>query len=598
MDEAILKKISRRYTLDADMMKEFLAFDDIVDMKWELPSPLSEKDYVIKFVDPSGHDAEKVACNIFDTWNPKWDIFPFGPGEKDAAEELERFLEWHMYQANSNGEREPFRELMRYSARYNRCAAQMEYLPYWLRGELTDDQKEILSRSPFRIYVHDPKTVYYERGSYGLRWVASVSIVPAAYVIDYWEAYQSDSKSGKAIQSAIAKVEKLLDDDEEANVVLVDYTDNDKRYVCCWLSQETSAISFDLFDKKTKPPEVIDILNTTNELGWINWEVAVGSSDPLLASLHRGDLWVNSNKSGTIKRTTAFRRAFFPLWVQNGVGEAPQTDYTGDQDVLQATPGTQITAVQPPPLDAAFQQLSAEDRSLMAQSTNIQALAGVTPSSNVQYATVQAFVDISVSQLAPYARTVEKILSGLGYMMFRWLKKADKTEVGYRMQNKSGQRVRGEKFNVGPEDFDIEKLFISVKLIANKPTDKLQQVNMMQMIKQAQLPIPDDELMEGMGFGHPKALEDRWEEQQIERAAMANFIQTQQAQSQLAIQQEQTRMQLEAQARMQQSQPNQNGPQTPPAVPGGEGMNPANGGTPPAMAAAEMTQTAIQRGGG
>ena len=578
MDDKILNRISRRYTLDKTRNDEFSAYDNMVDMVYELPKGLKDRSDVVQYIDPGAHDAEKVAANIYDTYSPKWDIIPRGPDDADGAERLERWLEWQMLRANQHGETEPFREMMIHSLRYSMVSAQLDYLPYWLpkdRKQWNKQQKDAMKKGPFCVIVHHPSNVHYEMGAYGLRWVSTVSVVPAANVIDHWNAYVSETPDGKKVKSAIAEIEKLLEDDEEAEVTFVDYTDHEKRYVACW-HNDTSSVDFDTIFDENNPVDVIEIVNAKNDLPFINWTVSVGSSDSLLATLHKGNLWKNTNDSETIKRTSAYRRAFYPLFIEEGVGEESETDFSGMVDKIVVPPSRRLTPIMPPPLDPAFNELSAQDRATMSATTSTQNLTNMGSGTNVQFATIQAIIQVNLSQLVSYKRTVEKALRDLGNIAFQWVSASGDSVMAMRSATMDAQRVAGEQIFVGPNDFDEEFLFIDVDLTANTPTDKLQQVNMVAQLTQIGAPIPWAEHMEKLGYENPEALYGQWEDEQVRRIALQNFGKQLDAQLQMQMQQAQQ------QAQMQQQQQAQQQPQQPPGMfPEGQANDPNMGGSSP-----------------
>lgn len=585
MKEKILKRISRRQALDKDYIAECAAFDDMVNLVYTPPPSLAGMEDAVFFVDPGAHDAEKVANNIYDTYNVKLDILPRGPDDKEEAERLERWLEWQMAQANNHGETEPSRIAMGHAFRYNRICAQMDYLPYWMpkdKSKWTKAQKEQASGGPYCIVLHKPYCVRYEMGKYSLRWAASVSVVPAGDVLDHWEGYSGKSEEGRKIASAMKKIEKLLDDDEEAKVVLVDYTDIDTRYVCCWLSQNETP-DFDILQSDN--PDVIDIFDGENKLGFINWVISVGSSDGLLTTLHRGHLWQNTNDAESIKRTNAYRRAIYPMGIEEGQGEEVSIDYSGTDSKIVVPPGKRWTPLNPPPLDPAFNELSAQDRMLMNSSTSIQQISSVSESNNIQYATADLFYQISLTQLESYKRTFEKAWKGLSVLCFKWLKVGEGfTEIGYRRATKNERAVAGEQISVGPDDFDEETLFVDAKLIPNTPTNKMQLVNMAKMLKDGGFRIPDSELIERLGYGNPEALSDRWFEEQAEALAFSMFTEEEKAKLQMMVQQKQA----ETQAALQD--------QSQPAAPGGQGFNGAAGGSSTSQAAPQVVSREAAQG--
>lgn len=601
MDNPILSKIRRRFIVDKEQRKELYAYDDMVEMRWKLPDGLVEKAWAVKYIDPICHDAEKVATNFFDTYNPKWDVLPLGPEDQDAAEEKETFLEWHMTRANRHGDTEPIRDILKHSLRYDRVACQLDYLPYWLpkdRSQWTDAQKEAMWSGPFCVYVHDPKEVFYEMGKYGLRWVAKVANVPASDVVDHWEIYN---------QADISQVQKWLEKDPKARVVLVDYTDLDQRYVGCWQVQ-TADLSENQFDQRGFVP----IFEGKNDLGFINWAIASGSSGSMFQALHRGDLWVNANRTESIKRSDIYRRAFYPLGMEEGVGDDIEFDYSGDQVIVKVPPGKKLTPLARPPVDPGWAELSAEDRSVMSESTSIQTLSGIRPHSNVQFATVNAFIQLSLSNLEPYKRTAEKVLAIMGGMCFKWLEVTSKGDNSYaeyatrsrpRKDSAGNLHKKGEKLAVTAGSFDPEHLYIDVTLIANTPSDKLQLSNIALQLIQSGMPIPMEEHMERLGYSNPDVLKAAWEREQIEKAAVQNYLQQQsfnaqqqlrqQIQAEVMKQMQQQQQQAQKQAQ-EQAQQQQNGN---PMVPGGPGFNPAMGGSSPAEAAPQVTQTQIRSQG-
>ena len=602
MDKKILTRISRQYTLNKERNEDFAAYDNMVGMEYELPESLSSRFDIVKFVDPGAHDAEKVAANIYDTYAPRWNILPRGPDDKEEAEKLERWLEWQMRRADQHGETEPSRVTLLHALRYTMVAMQLDYLPYWLpknKSAWNKHQKVAMKKGPFCVVVHHPSTVYYEMGSYGLRWVSTVSCVPAATVIDHWKAYENDDEEGRTIKSAVAKIEKILEGDEEAMLVLVDYTDEKKRYVACWVS-ETESVAFDILENENKD-DVIEIVNSENKLPFINWSISVGSSDSLLSTLHKGHLWENTNLAETLKRSIAYRTAFQPRGVESGVGEEIEIDYTGEPKLI-APPGKQWTPLPQLGLDPMWNELSVQDRALAASTTSTSNLTSLGSGSNVQYATVQAIININLTQLISYKRTWEKAWREIGNLAFQWVKFTGDVVKGYRTQTKGQGVTMGEQIDVGPNDFDEETLYIDVQLTANNPTDKLQRVNEIGQLVQVGAPVPWSEMLEGIGYGNPEALMERWEDEQVRRAALDNFRKELDAQLQMKLREAEMQMQMQAQQSMQQQSPapQQQGQVPPtgptgqqPAFPGGQGMNPAEGGTPPEMAAAGMTATQV-----
>ncbi|RPI89171.1 MAG: hypothetical protein EHM40_21325 [Chloroflexi bacterium] len=555
------------------------------------------------------HDILKTATNLFDVHNPKWEVMPRGPADNDAAESIERWLEWHMEQANMHGDQEAFRIALKHSTKYNVIAAQLDYLPYWCeRG--SEEYKDALI-APFCIVVHNPANVHYDMGSYGLLKVAVVTNVPATDVIEKWDAYRKDSKNGKQIDAALKKIEGFLEEDDEARLMYADYTDKKKRQVACYLANSETV------DDEFSPPEgkdLITLLDAENELPFINWAISRGTSDPLLYSLHKGGLFENQCFLDTILDSVGIRRAFMPLFKHKSVsGKAMEVDFTGNEATveLNASDGEEAEVFNIPQLDPGIRELMDRNSSRAASATGLKNLANMNMAGNVQFATVNAMIQVSKSVLDPYIRNFEKWAVEIAKLAFQWVDYMGDKVTGYRTKAKAEGKPKGEKINIGKGDFDAKTMIVRCELLSNTPTDELQKVNMYNQMVQANWPVPKSEFVERMGLGSPEVLKDKWFDEKLEEIALNVFGQTQTAQAQLAIeqikmqmqaqmQQQQMEQQLQAQAQMQGQDPNAQGVppqqgQEQPMTQAMQGMNPAEGGAPPAMMAPQATRTMMEQ---
>jgi len=625
MDTTIIQSIQEAIENDEENQKFFQAYDDIDNLVWQLPAGWETKDYIRTRISTDGHDALRGLGSLFDTHNPKWEILPRGAADKDNAEEQERWLEWMMKRANQVGEKSPFRTALHHAGKYNRVILQVDYLPYWLPKDKKDwskEQKAAAKAGPFCITVHNPRNVYYEMGKYGLKWVASVSVLTGQEIINHWSAYEGTTEEGKKIKSSLAKLEREMEDVDDPTYIHVDYTSHDKRCVAVFLGDTITD-----FENYEAGGNHITLVDTENKLSFINWTVVTGDGDPLLHSMHIGGSWENQNLIDTLVDSTVLRRAFFPILKHTSLsGNEIDINYDGSQDTVELKQGENVEVMQPPPIDTALTQLTATNSGRMSQSLGVRNLQSMQMSGNVQYSTMNAYIQLQMNALEPYKRTCEKAWEQAAEIMFYWVKETGDSVTGYRAKPKSEQKFKGEAITLGPEDFEIEDLHIACELIANTPTDKMQQVNMYSSLKQAGAQIGWGELLERLGMGNPEVLKQDWMTEQLENVAMQNFVeelkaklqlqiqaQTMQMQSQLQQQQmaQQQQMQMEQQAQQAAMQAPQGAPQSampqgqggapiPPGgdavIPGGATNDPNQGGTPPMMSAPGMTQNQVNGG--
>jgi hypothetical protein len=569
---------------------DIAAYRDIDAMQWEIPWDAQE--FVRKRVSSVGHDAMKTVINMFNTYSPKWEILPRGPADADTAERLERWLEWQMEQTNTKGAQEPFRKMLKSSAMSAVVAAQLDYLPYWL--ENSEERKELLRNGAFCINVHEADTVHYEIGKYGLRWAAQVSVMGAADILDIWEQYEEGNDDLKAALNSVR--EYVEGSEEEATFVYVDYTDKDHRWVFCIEGDTADAESLELGDDAN----AITILDVENELPFINWVITEATGEPLFKSIHESGSWENDNFLMTLSDSTIIRRAYFPLLIHTSAsGQDIEEDFTGAEVKLKVPAGDTVGQLNPPPLDPGIREMMDRNSGAMRSGLGVAGLQNTDVTGNVQFATVNAQIQLSKTVLDPHLRAFERACVNLGKLAFMWVKYQGDTVTSYRTRTK-GNKVRGEKINVSPKDYDPDSLIIRCEILDNAPTDDMQRWNIFSGMKQMGLHIPDSEFIERTGMGDPETLEARWLDEQALNLAWQVFSQKKMAEMQMQVQQQAQAAQQEAMAAAAQQAQGQSPPQqgqTQPAFDGtqGQGFDPSRGGSSPAEALPSLTQTATRQ---
>jgi hypothetical protein len=569
---------------------DIAAYRDIDAMQWEIPWDAQE--FVRKRVSSVGHDAMKTVINMFNTYSPKWEILPRGPADADTAERLERWLEWQMEQTNTKGAQEPFRKMLKSSAMSAVVAAQLDYLPYWL--ENSEERKELLRNGAFCINVHEADTVHYEIGKYGLRWAAQVSVMGAADILDIWEQYEEGNDDLKAALNSVR--EYVEGSEEEATFVYVDYTDKDHRWVFCIEGDTADADSLELGGDAN----AITILDVENELPFINWVITEATGEPLFKSIHESGSWENDNFLMTLSDSTIIRRAYFPLLIHTSAsGQDIEEDFTGAEVKLKVPAGDTVGQLNPPPLDPGIREMMDRNSGAMRSGLGVAGLQNTDVTGNVQFATVNAQIQLSKTVLDPHLRAFERACVNLGKLAFMWVKYQGDTVTSYRTRTK-GNKVRGEKINVSPKDYDPDSLIIRCEILDNAPTDDMQRWNIFSGMKQMGLHIPDSEFIERTGMGDPETLEARWLDEQALNLAWQVFSQKKMAEMQMQVQQQAQAAQQEAMAAAAQQAQGQSPPQqgqTQPAFDGtqGQGFDPSRGGSSPAEALPSLTQTATRQ---
>ena len=73
---------------------------------------------------------------------------------------------------------------------------------------------------------------------------------------------------------------------------------------------KTVGMGISNFEKMTGEGESIEILNSENKLGFLNWVIVECDSSPLLEGIHKGNLYAYKTLLDTIVHSSVMRRAF------------------------------------------------------------------------------------------------------------------------------------------------------------------------------------------------------------------------------------------------------------------------------------------------
>jgi len=608
-DVKLVNKIKRQSTLMENEIKDMYDYDRIVAMEWDGIPALSGKEYCVEYIETAGRDIIQQSTNVYAISRPKWDVFPRGAGDVDAAEEMERTIEWFFKKAAAEGRRPYYAEGMTHIGKYNKVCSQLEW------------QNEY----GFCVKNYHPGTIRYEYGS-RLHWIAVVDVVSAVSVIEKWDEFSDESRTEGArtkksggiydadkIGAALKKVQKLIDDDESQMMMYVDYTDNKRRFTYCYPWNQANADEELGYSDSGEPVDgMVEIQDKPNSLGFINFVVTENEGDPLLAPLLKGKYYDNMNDLMTVQATSIFRSGISPVLLQEGNPDADiDIDHSGDQIVAKAPYGTRISPLNPPPLNPAYEMLLAQMRQRMSNSLGVQNVSQAQVS-NVQHATYDAQVKMWLLQFEPNKRTAERHYVSLAKLMLMWAKKKNVVLKATRMYSKPDGKPKGQQILIDPEVIDLDSLYIQCKILANNPTDVLQLVNQISMLKQSGVRIPDTEFVEQLDMGDPEMLGELYEAQEVRTATlqsavktivqeadqiMAQFqmqLQMQMAEFQAGMQQQMQQAQMAQQAQTQQTQgataPEGGSPLPSDQAMSGQGFNAGQGGMAPQAANPEITQ--------
>lgn len=586
--KGLVDTYSERNTLFANIDKMF-------GLEWDFPEGMP--DWVMKVVSTDPRNSVTTVVRTFATIKPRFKITPMmnNSENRNRANQIETALDWNFKKA---GRRKPTSvswDAMWSAAMYAEVAAQVVYLPYQekILEAMGKDTRRIKAAKRFGDYsfiFHYPGNIFVEESEYGLEGVLACRIQSVDEFRYTW---------GKLANKIVSEKDYL--DGKVSYVTSWDYTNYEKRVV--W------GVCGDNNTLRTEGVGVM-VLEEENKLGFIPYAIKrwgdtlTGVSDkqvmPLLQSVYESGQWDMLNVFKSMDASLAFKRASQPQYAgEYPPGQDPEIDNTEPVGILKNPPGTRnFTPLPSQSVDQRVMMQKNEFESgiweaTVARMLNTLEFPGGTPSSSVNQQLTTA-----TNSLSPYKMLGEMLLSELAHLMLCWGKYYDK-EYGKGETSLYGQyedKTRtGEEVTIPWNTIDPDALDIETTLTADVPVDRLQQINGAVLVKN-NFRVPEEELIEGLGYGNPNELAKRRDledykaayiQADMKRIALQPDLEAQQQQMEMqagiAQQQNEQAMAQEQAARAQEEAAANAQNNATPAQEQmqGLGMNPAAGGMAP-----------------
>ena len=495
----------------------FGEIDHAIGVEWENPKELQALPWIgkRKFPTTAFSDASHAATRAFASRLPKLTIYPVVDDEAEygQVERLETAMEWEFERLNRIGLQTAHWQVVDSAMKYCAVAIQIEYLPYTFKkrkvvdedGKETDYDpasspryKTLLRRAKYNWLIHHPKTVHARFSRYGMECVAKVVEMTAQGLIDEF------GRDNEGVKKLLRDLGDKKDDGKtlgSTKYTFVDLTTWDERVL--WASASVGA------NDVAKGPYVF--MNEKHGLPFINW-IFVDNRDPVMLPAIKAGLYDNANVLNTIVFSKAVDMAAHPeLWIStlDGTLKNVRIDNTNPSQPLITGPGSQVQQLRPPAIDPQLATMQEMAKSDIFRSTVAQVLADVSNiGSTATFSTVNAMLQAAVSQLVLGQNAAERAETLAFYQMFEWIEYSEIPLIAYRKKSK-GESKKGQelviKANYEGENpniltFDLDYLYLEVKLLSTSITDKQADLN--------------NEVMkvERLGKSRAKAMEDLGEE--------------------------------------------------------------------------------------
>jgi len=583
----------------------YKAVDDMFYFRWNLPDGIP--DWVIKTISTDPRDAVMTTVRTFATLKPRHKILPMIPNEanRNRANEIETAIAYNFNQAGRRNDAKVEWDVMFSATQYAEVAAQVIYLPYQEKvlkalantansSKLAAKARRVEAAKrfgDFAFIIHNPGNNYPEWSEYG----PEGNLVIRVQTVDEFRNTWGDLSKNVVTDTD-------YDEGKITYVTSYDYTNYEKR--CVWgVLCDNSNI--------TVRGAGVKIMEEDNKLGFLpyairRWGNSMSTATdervmPLLQSIYLSGQWDMLNVFESLDASLAIKRAAQVQFAgEFPPGQEPEIDNTEPAGVMRLPAGTrQFTLLPAQSVDQRLTMQKNEKKAGIWQSTVAKALQTLEFPSGTAYSSVNQILATATGSLSPYKLLGQNGISEIDHLMLCWLKYYGKEYD----DEASLYGVYGDKTNAGKSvsikanTIDPYALHVEVILTADMPIDKLQTINGAVLMKQ-NFPIPDDELMEDMGFGDPAELAKRRKLQDYKDTYVQNDMRKigmdtdlEYAQKQMEMQagiqqqqmQQQQSMEQEAAAQEQEAAAAQAANNGSPAMDnvGGLGNNPALGGNPP-----------------
>jgi hypothetical protein len=570
---------------DSGRDKLFKGMERIFHCEWSLPSSIKEMDWVMPIISTGPRDGVKTTAKVLSALQPRIHFQPMQDNQATQAKaaEYERMIGYWWKQASKRRRGGNLaHDLVMAATLYNVIACQVIYIPYQkkLAGEIPGVAKENWTMAerygPFAVRIRNPKDVHASYNDLGVRCVLYTQTMKVVDVIQYW------GKRAKGLKAAYPELQQQI----ENEVTVYEYCDAVDKII--WV-QETGT----------------ELMNEPHKLPFMPWVYRAGGTDleeksefqydPLLASVFYTKQWEVQNVVDSLWVSEVISRASAPRKRITGPDpeQGHKIDYGDPVAVEYVTSPNVGQDIPPATLDPGLVTISDKMDAAISRSSIPRMLQDGNVPANTQFATVNAVIQLANGAIMPYKELAQLGAADICEQMVRWVVFAGDAQMVYG----TGKEDNGKTYMMIPEEVNVDHLQIEVELKADMPTDRIQKINAATMAVN-QLGMSKQSGLEEIGVIDVETEERKNTWEKIKEATLAGQLALIQAESQLKIQQAQMQMQMQAQQVQQQQQQaqqqqqmqaqaqqaqQQQGQQQQQGV-GGQGFNPAQGGTPPATA--------------
>lgn len=524
--DKILEIARRRLESNRGLINKLAAMDQMNHTEWQAtwtesnPKPSWWRDTPTS--QPSA--AIKAATRMFATEGPTPKLTPLMDNEtyKARCNEIESNLMWQYQLLSSRGKSDTTYTIIEHANLYAKICYQVVYLPWQNKINKLIGAKLWNVQGDFAWPIHHPANVHENVSDlYGLQDVLLIKDMTADDIIAMW----GDEKT------------KVVRDAKEDNGGLCmfrtyDWTDDGHRVF----------LVHEIGDRNVPPASATDaaipsgigdpitIYNEPNDLTFLNWSIRQrGSSTetdpakqiaPLLNSLYEGGKWDSINLWRSIMRSDTIATALMPKALsKTGDREAPEVAFDTPGGTVNEYPNESYEILQPPQLDPRMREFMEQDASEIGESTVPRIIADPGVEQGVSFASTNQMYSAAESTLDPFRKLAQWSFADGFKLMLMWKMFTGDPLNGFESKTVGKKRsYTGNAISIPAESIprDVsanivegevatpQAIYLDVTLTASNPLDQSQELNVLNMMRQAG--FPDEMAYEQMGYHNPQQI--------------------------------------------------------------------------------------------
>ena len=606
VDKKYRELAASMFERDKGIKQDQAHYERMSNLEYALPANLAKLDWIVPCISTSPNDSLRGVTRALSNLEEALDIDPVTvmkaiDGDDDEGVEAtrlanlwEKIMQWELGRS-AKRKRTLRADIIWNAAVYDEVIMQLIHLPtqFKLSKPSLARKRAALRFGDWAIRIADPQGVYVDYSDYMPERVLCGTIRTAQELLDLWGEKRLDELAKRVKKEEAHKQELYVEYD------MVDHDDGRK----VWYSEgDTPDAGMD-GSYILKPEPWLKDKNTGEQVPFLNWVCVAGGEKrkPLLFAVKKAGLWETTCLLKTIVMSKAIATAAAPAHIVYGPGmEDFAVDYTTPGGVISLPTKTLHGYDKAPDSRLDPQLIEGVDRSEsdMSRASVSDVLVTAQPISGEQ---AYASYNLQVQQaLASIGNIKELGEFGIEQLFETMLLITHFTGVSIESY------VGGsKKYVIDSEDIDPDSIQLHAELKTDVPIDRLARINAASQLSGSDIPYSFKQILKDLGDTDPEGTYREYTREQYDKADMrgkAEFIYAKQsgAIQQMAQEMAQQMMEQQMQQMAQQQAQQQQGPgQNPENVlktrgvdnVGGQGFNPAMGGTPPA----EATEGGVNR---